>query len=69
MIQVPDGWEVKKVAQLVKSKILDKVQDGNHGEIHPKSSDFVDNGIPFIMASDIQKGKINLIQTNCYQLL
>ena len=32
--------------------------DGNHGNIHPIASDFVDEGIPFIMANDIREGKI-----------
>ena len=37
-----------------------EVQDGNHGEIHPVAADYVDEGIPFIMASDIHNGKLNL---------
>src|SRR5262249_19115265 len=32
----------------------------NHGEIHPKTSDFVATGIPFIMASDLECGRVNL---------
>ena len=34
--------------------------DGNHGEIHPKSSDYVSSGVPFIMASDISEGSVDL---------
>ena len=34
--------------------------DGNHGEIHPKGDDFVSEGIPFVMASDINDSLINL---------
>lgn len=64
VITIPEGWELKRISELVKNKILEKVQDGNHGEIHPKNSDFVDNGIPFIMASDIKKGKIDLDSCN-----
>lgn len=37
--------------------------DGNHGEIHPKGDDFVPEGIPFIMASDIKDSSIDL--TGC----
>lgn len=33
--------------------------DGNHGAIHPKTSDYVSNGIPFIMANDLVNGKVN----------
>ncbi len=34
--------------------------DGNHGEIHPKASDFVPTGVPFIMASDLKGGRVDL---------
>ncbi len=37
--------------------------DGNHGSIHPKTADFVDSGIPFIMASDLTGGRVDLV--NC----
>jgi type I restriction enzyme S subunit len=47
----------------VKQGIIDKPLDGNHGEIHPKSEDFVDSGVPFIMASDINNGVVDY--TNC----
>ena len=35
--------------------------DGNHGEIHPKASDYTATGIPFIMARDLSNGGVNLI--------
>lgn len=47
------------VEELVKNKILEKPLDGNHGNKHPSSKDYVDSGIPFIMVSDINNGKIN----------
>ncbi|KAB0650381.1 restriction endonuclease subunit S [Acinetobacter bohemicus] len=34
--------------------------DGNHGEIHPTSADYVDDGIPFVMATDIFNGQVYL---------
>jgi type I restriction enzyme S subunit len=52
-------WKGKTIGELVKDNILFPQKDGNHGNIHPKSSDFVNKGIPFIMASDIRNGKIN----------
>ena len=39
--------------------MLEPPIDGNHGAIHPKASDYVANGIPFIMANDLVNGKIN----------
>ena len=60
---VPNGWECKTFATLIKSGDVTQIQDGNHGNSHPKSSDFVSSGIPFIMARDLINGSINF--TNC----
>ena len=56
---VADGWPVKTVKQLVEECIVERPMDGNHGEIHPKSSDFLGEGIPFIMASDVSGGRVD----------
>ncbi|WP_423807339.1 restriction endonuclease subunit S [Photobacterium damselae] len=58
---LPDGWEVKTVEQLIKDEIIEKPLDGNHGGIHPKSSDYVSKGIPFVMASDLHAGRVDLL--------
>ena len=47
------------VEELVKLNMLEKPMDGNHGGKHPTSKDYVEHGIPFIMVSDINNGKIN----------
>jgi len=51
------------VAELIKNNIIEKPYDGNHGAIHPKGDDFIDSGIPFIMASDVENGRVDL--KNC----
>ena len=53
--------EFKKyiVEELVQKNMLEKPLDGNHGNKHPKSSDYTEQGIPFIMVSDISNGRIN----------
>lgn len=53
--------EFKKytVEELVKLNMLEKPMDGNHGSKHPTSKDYVKEGIPFVMVSDINNGKIN----------
>jgi len=56
---LPPNWQLKTVQELVNEKILEKPLDGNHGGIHPKASDYVEEGIPFIMASDLEAGLIN----------
>jgi type I restriction enzyme S subunit len=47
------------VQQLVDQGIIERPIDGNHGERHPKTSDFVSSGVPFIMASDLWGGRVN----------
>jgi type I restriction enzyme S subunit len=63
---IPQSWEVARVEELVTRGVLAKPLDGNHGNIHPKSDDFVGEGIPFIMASDLKDGGIDL--TGCAHL-
>jgi type I restriction enzyme S subunit len=52
-----------KIEDLVARGDILEIQDGNHGEKHPKSGDYVDSGIPFIMARDINHGCVDL--TSC----
>lgn len=47
------------VRNLIRSEDLE-IQDGNHGEIHPRAEDYVEMGIPFVMANNIRNGKIDL---------
>ena len=53
-------WEQRKVGDLVKDGIIDAPLDGNHGEKHPTASEYVDLGIPFLMASDVHNGIVNI---------
>jgi len=62
--QKGDGWISTTVGNLVDQRILNKPLDGNHGEIHPKKSDFVKSGVPFIMASDLVDGVVNQVKCN-----
>ena len=50
------SWEQRKVGELIKDGIIDAPLDGNHGEKHPTASEYVDSGIPFLMASDVHGG-------------
>ena len=51
------------VQDLIDLTILERPLDGNHGETHPKGDDFISNGIPFIMSSDIKNSIIDF--KNC----
>ena len=52
-------WLIKSVSALVKENFIYKPLDGNHGNLHPTSFDYVKSGIPFVMSNDIQDGVIN----------
>lgn len=56
--ELPESWELKTVQQLIDEDVIDKPLDGNHGGIHPKSSDYVESGVPFVMASDLDNGRV-----------
>lgn len=58
-VQKAVGWSTTTVRQLVHDGVLKKPQDGNHGEIHPTRADYVDVGVPFIMAADLANGKVD----------
>lgn len=60
MAVIPEEWAVVSVKKLVEEQILEKPLDGNHGNIHPKSSDYVDYGIPFVMANNFVNGQVDL---------
>ncbi|MFJ7977108.1 restriction endonuclease subunit S [Peribacillus sp. NPDC096379] len=57
-------WEQRKVQWLIDEGIIEKPMDGNHGEKHPTASEYVDYGIPFLMASDIKHGIVDFRNCN-----
>jgi type I restriction enzyme, S subunit len=59
-----ESFELVSVRQLIAQKVLEKPLDGNHGEIHPKTEDFVAEGVPFIMATDVNNGQVNYPSCN-----
>jgi len=61
---VPDDWEVYTINQLIEENIIEKPLDGNHGNIHPTSKDYVSDGIPFVMSNNIYDGTLDF--KNCH---
>ncbi len=51
-------WVTYTVQELVELGVIERPIDGNHGSIHPKTADFVNAGIPFVMASDLKGGHV-----------
>jgi|CEGF01.1.fsa_nt_gi type I restriction enzyme S subunit len=56
----------KTIDELISDGAIVEVQDGNHGEKHPKSSDYVESGIFFVMANDLGSGHIDF--KNCTKI-
>ena len=52
-------WKVYSVQELIDLDMLEEPMDGNHGGIHPKTSDYVSSGVPFIMANNLSNGKVD----------
>jgi type I restriction enzyme S subunit len=49
------------IATLLAEGAILAIQDGNHGEKHPKAADYVeDDGVPFVMARDFPNGSLDL---------
>ena len=56
-------WKTYTVQELIDAGMLEEPLDGNHGSIHPKASDYVSSGVPFIMANNLVNGKVDY--NNC----
>ncbi len=55
-----------KISKLVEDRVLEKPLDGNHGSLHPTASEYVTEGIPFLLASNLKNGKVDF--ENCKHL-
>jgi type I restriction enzyme, S subunit len=50
-------WPSATVLELQRAGIL-LVEDGNHGEYRPRPDEFVDDGVAFIRAADMEGGRV-----------
>ena len=62
----PKGFVKISVGEAVNRKIIAKPLDGNHGEKHPKASEYVEEGVPFVMANNLVDGLVDY--SNCAKL-
>ena len=62
----PKGWEVMTAGECIQKGLIHSIQDGNHGNDHPKVADFSQDGLPFIAANVVRNGKIQF--DKCYYL-
>jgi len=56
--------ELRSIGELFASGEIVEIQDGNHGELHPKADEYTPDGVPFLMAKDVQDGRIDLESCN-----
>lgn len=56
---LPNDWEKVTVAELIERDVLMKPMDGNHGGDHPTSEDYQEEGVPFILAKNINNGSLD----------
>lgn len=61
--EIPEEWEIKTFNELLDDQTILDIQDGNHGGSHPKAADYVESGVPFIMANNLINGTVDL--KNC----
>jgi type I restriction enzyme S subunit len=60
------AYPKRTIGSLVEAGLIEAPQDGNHGEKHPKAADYVTEGVPFVMASDLKAGEVDF--SNCSKL-
>ncbi len=58
------NFKITSIQELEDKGIIKKIEDGNHGNDHPTSGDFIPAGIPFITARDLKNNSLNLETCN-----
>nr|WP_246238764.1 restriction endonuclease subunit S [Paenibacillus anseongense] len=56
--KVPSDWMVIQLNEMIERGLIIGHLDGNHGELYPKSDEFVDSGVPYLSANTIESGII-----------
>lgn len=56
---VPEEWRVMSLQTMLDEGLIVSHLDGNHGELYPKSSEFIGEGIPYLSANCIEDGHVN----------
>ena len=62
----PMGHLKLTVKDAVNKGYIDRPLDGNHGEKHPKATEYVESGVPFVMANNLINGTVDY--ENCSKI-
>ena len=60
---IPDKWIIKSIQQLIDDSFITGHLDGNHGELYPRSHEFISDGVAYIGANDFVDGNVSF--ENC----
>lgn len=63
---IPKDWFVSSIQELIDDKSIVSHLDGNHGELYPRSHEFISYGVPYIAANDFANGYVSF--ENCKYL-
>ena|SRR6202011_5004087 len=56
----PATWAWLKIRELVGLGAIFDVQDGNHGELYPRTEDFGEIGVPYISAEHVINDRVQI---------
>ena len=56
---IPEDWDVKTLQNAMEENFITDQMDGNHGELYPRSHEFVAFGVPYISANDFANGRVS----------
>ncbi len=56
-------WSSYRIQNLIDNGTILGQQDGNHGELYPRSDEFAKQGVPYVSANDFVSGEVDL--ENC----
>ena len=54
------NYDRRELGELLEEGAILQIQDGNHGEKHPKANDYVNDGIAFVMANDLKGNRVDV---------
>jgi type I restriction enzyme S subunit len=55
---LPATWTVRTIKELVEAGAIVDFQDGNHGELYPRKTDFGDSGVTFLTATQVFNNRV-----------
>ena len=57
--QLPNTWKYASINELYRAKIIIDYADGNHGSLYPRKSEFAEQGVTYITASQVVNGSVD----------